>query len=56
MELSIKVNKIILKNNSLLDNFLKYREKYLLTMSIEIGDIVIKKGDYYFTAKNIKEN
>ena len=39
MILSIKHNKIILEVNTLLDNFLKFWEKYLLTIGIKIADI-----------------
>ena len=45
MKLSIKISKIIVKFGNLLENFGKCWEKYLLVVSIEIDDIVIKKGD-----------
>jgi len=50
MILSIKTDKVIIKIYSILDIFLKYWEKYLLTIGIEIANIGIKKRDYYFTA------
>ena len=51
MILSIKKDKIIVEIYSILDIFLKYWEKYLLTIGIEMADFGIKKGDYYFTTK-----
>jgi hypothetical protein len=48
MILSIKISKIIIRLGNLLDTFGKCWEKYLLIICIEIADISIKMGDYYF--------
>lgn len=49
MNLSINTTKIIIKVSNLFENLKKYREKYLLTVCIEI--LHTKKGYYYFTKK-----
>lgn len=51
MSLSIKISKIINRIVSLIKNFKNYWEKYLLTIVIEIANIEIEKGDYYFTTR-----
>jgi hypothetical protein len=56
MNLSIRINKMIVRINVFLNNPGMYWEKYLLTNDIEINEIIIKKRDYYFTTKQIKEN
>jgi len=47
MFISIKISKITVNTFNIMNDFLKFTEKYLLIICIKIFKKIVNKGDYY---------